>query len=135
MAVIVFCDGAARPNPGKGGIGIVFSGDKMNYTISEKCVGDKLSNNFVEYASLCRALEDILSYHFEDEEVTIYSDSELLVLQMNGEKKIDRGGKYVSEYLRAKKLAGRFLRLSFHWVSRNENTEANMLASKAVIHG
>ena len=134
MTIRCYIDGSAKPNPGKGGIGIVFEG-KMSYTISEKCLGDKLSNNEVEYLSFNRALSEILSYGFSslsNEEITIYSDSEMLVLQLNGEKSVDKGGRYVSEFLKAKELLKQFPNLKIKHIPREENREANLLASQAV---
>ncbi len=127
----VWCDGACRPNPGKGGIGIVFEGNIMSYTISERVPGDKLSNNAVEFLSLCRAMTEILKFHFGREQIVICSDSELLVCLMNNEKKIDKGEEYLRHFERAKQLSGYFSDLTFKWIPREENTEANLLASKA----
>lgn len=132
MTIRCYVDGAARPNPGKGGIGVVFEGNIMSYTISEKVPGDKLTNNQVEYLAFNRGLAEILSYGFNAEEIVVYSDSELLTTQLNGEREVDKGGKYVGSYLRAKELVKHFPRLIIKWIPREENTEANLLASKAV---
>lgn len=132
--ISVYIDGSCRPNPGKGGIGIVFEG-KMSYTISEKCLGDKLTNNECEYLAFNKALSEILSYGFStlcNEEIMVFSDSELLVLQLNGEKSVDKGGRYVAEFLKAKELLKKFPNLKIKHIPREENRQANLLASKAV---
>ena len=128
----VWVDGSCKPNPGKGGIGIVFEGDKMNYTISEKCSGGRLSSNECEYLAFSQALSKILSYGFNNEEIEMFSDSEMLVLQLLGEKGVDKGGKYVSAYLKAKELIKHFPSLAIKHIPREQNAEANLLASKAI---
>ena len=127
----VWTDASTRPNPGKGGIGIVFEGT-LDYDISEKIDGNKLSNNQTEYMAVNRALSEILSYGFNKEEIQLYSDSELLVLQLNGDKAVDKGGKYVGAYLKAKELVKHFPNLTIQYIPREENAQANMLASQAL---
>jgi len=128
----VWVDGSCRPNPGKGGIGIVFEGDKMSYTISEKCPGNRLFSNECEYLAFNWALSEILGYGFNNEEIEVLSDSEMLVLQMLGEKEVDKGGKYVSVYLEAKELIKHFPNLTIEHIPREQNAEANLLASGAI---
>ena len=127
--ISVYIDGSARPNPGKGGIGIVIQGDGWDYTISEKC-GDRESNNSVEYKALCRALTELMQNKVTSKEIVVFSDSELLVEQMNGNRQVDKGGKYLDDYMRARMLKRYFWNLKFKWISRKENAEANLLASK-----
>jgi len=129
--ISVYIDGSCKPNPGKGGIGIFFSGDKMSYSISEKLPGNRLSSNECEYHAFNRALAEILTYRFNMEEVLVYSDSQLLVEQLNGRKSVDKGRNY-SAYLQAKELIKHFPNLKIEWVGRDGNTEANLLASKAI---
>ncbi len=132
MTIHCYIDGSARPNPGKGGIGVVFEGDIMSFTISEKVLGDRLSNNAVEFFSLYRAMSEILEFHFEEEQVIIYSDSELLVNLMNNEKRVNGGGIYLKHFEQAKRLSDYFSNLTIKWIPREENTEANLLASRAL---
>ena len=129
--IIVEIDGAARPNPGKGGIGIVIRGDSWDYTLSENLPG-KVTNNQAEYCALIRALVELMRNNCFGKQIEVISDSEMLVSQMNYEREVDKGGSYVPNYLKAKKLAGYFSNIKFHWVSRKENNEANLLASNAV---
>jgi len=129
----VYIDACARPNPGKGGVGITIRGNGWDYILSEKVDSkDKVSNNEAEYCALNRALVELMRNKVVNDEIVIYSDSELLVLQMTGEKSIDKGGKYVEAYLKAKQLSKYFSNLRFNWISRDENAEANLLASRAV---
>jgi len=134
MTIRVNIDGSARPNPGKGGIGVVIQGDGWDYTISETCPKKRVSNNMAEYMALERALIELMKYGLINHEIEILSDSEMLVLQMLGEKKVDKGA-YVPEYMKAKQLRRYFSNLKFKWISRDLNSEANLLASKGVTNG
>jgi len=128
----IYIDGSARPNPGKGGIGIVISGDKWRYSISEAIPEKRVSNNEAEYCALNIALNEMIKNDTCREEITIFSDSELLVLQMTGERHVDKGGSYVKEYIKAKMLCEYFPNIKFQYIPREENVEANLLASEGV---
>ena len=132
MMISVWTDGAARPNPGKGGVGIIIRGENWDYTLSKKIDDGKVSSNEAEYSALCVALTELMKNNLINHEITVYSDAELLTLQMSGQKEVDRGGKYVKNYLKAKEFSEYFTNLRFQWIPREENTEANMLASKAL---
>ena len=127
----IFTDGSCRPNPGKGGIGVVIQSDNWAYTISDVCT-QKCTNNLAEYLAVRRALEELINNELMDEEIVINSDSEMLVLQMTDEKKVDKGGSYVPVYNEVKELLKKFSNVAFKWIPRCENSEANLLASKAV---
>ena len=128
MSIKCYIDGSARPNPGKGGIGVVITGDGWNYKFAGTCNG-KCTNNIAEYIALIQALEFLSSGSAKDHEVLIVSDSEMLVEQMSGRREV-LGGAYIKKYQQAKALAINFPKLSFKWVDRRENAEANYLASK-----
>ena len=137
----IWIDGSSKPNPGKGGIGIVIRGATWDYplthgvvwdyTISEKC-GDRVSNNQAEYRALNRALTELMKNECINKEIIVFSDSEMLTLQMSGEKKVDKGGAYVPDYMKAKQLLRYFTNIKFSWIPREENAEANLLASEAI---
>ena len=124
-------DGAARPNPGKGGIGVVIRGESWDYTLSEALPG-KVTNNQAEYCALIAALFKLIRNKCCGKEIEVLSDSEMLVGQMTGERGVDKGGSYVPDYLKAKNLSKYFSGIKFRWISRKENAEANLLASEGV---
>ena len=129
MTIRCYIDGSAKPNPGKGGIGIVIRGDGWDYTISEKCE-DRVSNNQAEYQALVRCLDELVKNMIGQEEIIIYSDSKLLVEQMSKRRQIDKGGAYVPDHMKALQLKRRFFNLKFQHIPREENAEANLLASR-----
>lgn len=129
MTISIYVDGACKPNPGKGGIGVIFEGE-IRYTISEPC-GKRVTNNQAEYRAVSRALNDLLTYHFNTKEIFLCSDSEMLVEQLNNRRMVEKG-KYLNDYLEVKRLMKSFPNLKISWIPREMNDEANLLASKAV---
>ena len=92
--------------------------------------GPKMSNNVAEYAALCEALTFLVSKKLITIPTEVRSDSRLLVNQMNGHWKVRRG-LYVKKYLEAKDLVGQFERITFKWISREDNGEADALSREA----
>ena len=92
-------------------------------------VGDDVSNNFAEYSALVAALNELLRRGLT-KDVTIRSDSKLLVNQMIGKWKRKKGG-YLEKYEEASELAKKFERLTFEWIPREENGEADLLSRVA----
>ncbi|MBC7105232.1 MAG: ribonuclease HI family protein, partial [Firmicutes bacterium] len=80
MKAKIYCDGASRGNPGDAGIGCVIIFDNKKVEISEY-IG-KTTNNVAEYTALIKGLEEALRQ--KAQEIEIFSDSELLVHQING---------------------------------------------------
>ena len=83
----VYIDGASRGNPGEASYAYVIK--ERNKTIAEKyyCIG-RSTNNVAEYTALVNVLEDIVKNFSDKKEVIVYSDSELLVKQINGVYKV-----------------------------------------------
>src|SRR5690242_18664980 len=75
--LFIHIDGASRGNPGSSGIGIVIVRDSHTVTEYREFIGTK-TNNQAEYLALKKALEVASSL---DSEVTILSDSELIINQ------------------------------------------------------
>lgn len=124
----VFTDGRAEPNPGLGTYGyVVYENGKRVYA-EHGIAGHGVTNNHAEYYCLTKALEHLAARR--DDEITVYSDSTLLVNQMMGKWKF-KGGGYSGKYLEAKELAGSFSRLRFEWVPRERNSEADELTNIA----
>lgn len=74
----VFTDGSCDPNPGPGGWGFVWV--KAGSIVAEKCGRDPdTTNNRMELNALIEAYETLP----DDEDVTVYSDSQLCVNTIN----------------------------------------------------
>src|SRR3989304_353316 len=84
--MIVYTDGGSRNNPGKAAIGVVLCDDRNNVITTYKEYIGKASNNVAEYRAVIKALE-MLS-HRAGEWIQVFSDSELLVRQLNNVYKV-----------------------------------------------
>lgn len=124
----VYTDGRAEPNPGLGTYGYVVYRDGKRIHAEHGIAGHGVTNNYAEYSCLIEALEHLAAYR--DEEVTVFSDSSLLVNQMKGKWKF-KSGAYGQKYLKAKELAETFTKLRFEWIPREKNSEADELTNIA----
>jgi ribonuclease HI len=132
--ILLFIDGLCEPkNPG-GVASFGFVAYKNCVKIIEKSgvinKGPLMSNNVAEYAALCAALECLLDKGLSNEEIIFRSDSRLLVNQMNGLWKMHRG-LYAEKFLKALNLISYFKKISFAWIPREQNIEADSLSRKA----
>ena len=81
----IYTDGAARGNPGLAAVGyIIFRGDKL-IKKNVKYIG-KSTNNIAEY----RAVINALRIAPKNKEITLYSDSKLIVNQITGKFKVKK---------------------------------------------
>lgn len=130
----VFIDGTVEPvNPGGvGAVGIVVYRDNVRILQMGKVVGKgpEMSNNRAEYEALREVLQWLLDNGLSEENISVNSDSSLLVNQMQGKWKV-KGGLFLTAYKESKQLAQRFSNLRFNWIKREENEEADLLARNA----
>jgi ribonuclease HI len=123
-----YTDGRAEPNPGLGTYGYVIYKDGRRIHSEHGVAGRGVTNNYAEYFCLVKALERLSAHR--SEEVTVFSDSTLLVNQMEGRWRFKKGT-YGEKYLEAKELAAGFSKLRFRWVPREKNSEADELTNVA----
>ena len=88
----IYIDGGSRGNPGEGAIGfVVFNGKNEEVFRFGRKIGI-CTNNIAEYRALLEALEHIENHRLsQNKSVAIYSDSELLVKQVNEVYKVKSG--------------------------------------------
>lgn len=125
----IFIDGASRNNPGVSGIGIYVL---KNDTIAAKLsyyVGIK-TNNQAEYLALIIGLMYIKKHVVSGDFIMIFSDSQLLVRQIEGIYKI-KNPLLKPFYAVAKKLLVG-LEYSIAHVMREDNSNADELANKGI---
>ena len=124
--VKIYIDGGSRGNPGRGACAAAFF-DENNALVEEevKYLG-RCTNNFAEYNGLILALS--IASRLGAAELKIFSDSELLVRQFNGEYKIkDAALKTLMAGIR--KLAGGFKSITLSHVPRSRNEYADKLVN------
>ena len=132
----VYFDGLCQPiNPG--GIACYAFLVKRNGTIEHNDYGvaaepfsKDSTNNVAEYTALIKALEWLSRNARPDEPIRVFSDSKLVVSQLNGIFKI-KSRRMIPLYQRAKALKSVFSKLEIRWVPREENSEADALTNKA----
>ena len=112
----LYTDGGSKGNPGAGSIGIVICTDS-NEILHEysECIGH-CTNNQAEYKALIKGLD--LSAKYTRGEVVCFSDSELLVKQMNGEYRL-RNDALRELFHEVNKNAGVFKSITYQHVNRN----------------
>ena len=128
-ATRVHIDGASRGNPGPAGIGVLFLGpDGTAFERLHRGIGDA-TNNVAEYTALIVALERAAALGIEALEV--YSDSELLVRQLQGRYQVKHAA-LRPLYAQAQSRISGFRRFAVHHVPRERNVEADALANKGI---
>ena len=131
--IIVHIDGLVEPhNPG--GIGtyafVVDDGGGKIRKAGYIGQGKGMTNILAEYTGLCEVLGYLLAQKRNTEPIEVYTDLQLIVNQMKGVYKA-HSGVYIPKLEEAKRLARKFPKLSFHWVPREENREADKLTREA----
>lgn len=126
--VKIFIDGASRGNPGPSSIGIVFLKNNQEIKRVGRYIG-KNTNNVAEYISLIVALFEAIQCRQKD--VEVFSDSTLLVNQINGTFKIKnptlKGLHFICKY-----MVGNFNHFAINSISRDENKLADSIANKVL---
>jgi ribonuclease HI len=127
--LVIRTDGAARGNPGPAGAGFVI--ETVDGSVVEegsRYLGTK-TNNQAEYEALIFALE--ATQPDRNTELLIYSDSELLVKQLNGEYKVKTP--HIREcHIAVSRLLLDAGEVTIRHVLRDENEEADALANQAI---
>jgi len=125
----IHIDGAARGNPGPAGVGVLITGpDGKVVEQIHRSIGEA-TNNVAEYRALLLALDRARALGCN--EIEVYSDSELLVRQLQGRYQVKhpvlRG-----LHAKARDLIAGFRRFTITHVPREENAEADALANRGV---
>lgn len=128
-------DGCCEPvNPGGTASygAVVFIGGKRTWDCSEIFFSEKgkekcTSNNVAEYSGFIAILEYLKASGLQNESITIYGDSMLVIEQMRDNWKI-RKGHYKPLALKARDLVKQFKKLKLQWIPRDKNEIADELS-------
>ena len=122
-------DGGSRGNPGPAGIGAVLTDVEENTvaTVSE-FIGEA-TNNIAEYSAMVAGLKLALDKGIR--RLDIYSDSELIVRQLQGSYKVKNEG-LRSYYQQAISLLGELEAYELSSVPREANAQADELVNRAL---
>ncbi|MCW2622095.1 MAG: hypothetical protein JWL64_1697 [Frankiales bacterium] len=128
--VVVEADGGSRGNPGPAGYGAAVLDPETGATLAERAAGiGRATNNVAEYGGLIAGLQAALELGAA--EVDVRMDSKLIVEQMSGRWKVKHPD-MVPLAREASALVGRFGRVSFQWIPREQNSHADRLANEAM---
>ncbi|MBI4064262.1 MAG: ribonuclease HI family protein [Elusimicrobia bacterium] len=129
MKLTIYIDGACRFNPGPAGIG-VWIVDGQGKTLAEisEFIG-QATNNIAEWSAYLRALRE--AKKMGAEEVSIFTDSQLLVEQVRGNFKV-RDERLKVFWRQAKQLQEELPGFKLAHVPREINKMADSLAKRSV---
>jgi ribonuclease HI len=129
----IFTDGGARGNPGPAGIGIVITGLSAGKQVIGEFIG-KTTNNEAEYRALIVALQKVIELSGGEDlgQIDCYSDSELMVKQLNGEYKV-KDMNLRELFLEVLKLKSEIkVPITFSHVRREKNVEADAVLNEVL---
>ncbi len=134
--MVLYFDGLCEPkNPG--GVatyGYVLYHNDLKFreefgVVGAGMFGDDVSNNVAEYTAMIRGMACLLHTGYRGQ-LSVRGDSQLTIKQMRGEYKV-RARRLISLHAKAVKLKGDFEAVTFEWIPREENEEADLLSRKA----
>lgn len=126
----VHIDGGARGNPGPAGAAVIVRDADDGVVVHQAGIFlGRTTNNVAEYRALLAGLE--FAARLGAAEVQVFSDSELLVRQMDGRYRVRNAGlKPLHE--QALQMQERFARCSYRHIARAENKDADRLVKQAI---
>jgi phosphoribosylglycinamide formyltransferase-1 len=127
--VIIRTDGGSRGNPGPAAAAFVLSDSVGNRLEAKAFFLGLATNNVAEYTGFIRALE--AAVRLEAKQVTVFSDSELLVRQINGRYRV-KSELIRPLFLQAVELLGQIQSWKVRHVTRDKNTQADELVNRAL---
>jgi ribonuclease HI len=130
MTILAYTDGAARGNPGDGGIGVIMLSEEGNVLYSFGGYLGTTTNNVAEYRALLHCLRK--APELPCSRMVVHSDSQLMVRQLLGEYRV-KDKKLAPLYLEAIRLlkAAPFDIKVIH-IDRDSNREADLLANAGI---
>lgn len=133
----LYCDGGSRSNPGPSGLGI--AGYHISVDGKRECIYEKgmfledCSNNIAEYLALLQALNYAIGSDYKF--IEVYSDSKLIVEQVNGRWKVkspDLKDLAESAIVKINDMKKAGVRATLTWIPREKNVHADSLANLAM---
>jgi probable phosphoglycerate mutase len=127
--ISIYIDGASRGNPGEAGFGIHVQDASGAERAALYGYLGRASNNVAEYQALIHALRWALAAGHS--RVLVFSDSELVVRQMEGRYKVKHPD-MIPLHREASALLRRFESAELSHVRREQNKQADLLANRAL---
>lgn len=127
--VVIYTDGGARNNPGPAGAGVVIYKEGELIAEVKEYLGEQ-TNNWAEYEAVAIALEKAKELDLTGD-IEFRLDSKLVVEQLMGNWKI-KEPTLKPQVAKVKELLRDFGSVTFHYIPREENTEADRLVNEAI---
>ena len=125
MRLKIYTDGASWGNPGPAAIGIIIRDDHDQKVAEISRRIGVATNNQAEYHAVIIALQTALSW--QPEWIDLYLDSELVVIQINGQYKV-RSATLLPLFQKAIELTKATRTLAIIHIPREQNKDAHTLA-------
>ena len=127
-----YIDGASRGNPGPSAVGIFIRESSGKDILRKGEFIGQTTNNVAEYTALIRALKHLNKLpKAKTADINVYSDSELLVKQLNGDYRI-KSKNLIPLAIEARKLLKAYSYLKLNLINREQNKVADKMANKAL---
>jgi formyltetrahydrofolate-dependent phosphoribosylglycinamide formyltransferase len=127
--IIAYIDGGSRGNPGPAAAAYVLTDPQGRQLEARAFFLGEATNNVAEYTAIHKALEAAKA--LDAKQITIYSDSELLVRQLNGQYKV-KSEQIRPLFTRTVEMLAGFESWQVRHIFREENKQADMLANRAL---
>ncbi|GAH57891.1 unnamed protein product, partial [marine sediment metagenome] len=129
IKVIAYIDGGSRGNPGPAAAGFVLTDHAGNQLQAKAFFIGRTTNNVAEYTGIIKALE--AAKQIGAKRLMVFSDSELLVKQVNGEYKV-KSEQIRPLFRQAVDLLGDFESWKVRHIVRDKNKDADKLVNRAL---
>jgi formyltetrahydrofolate-dependent phosphoribosylglycinamide formyltransferase len=127
--IIAYIDGASRGNPGPAAAGFILFGPDGAQLQGKAFFLGEATNNVAEYTGIVKALE--AAKQLGADELTLFSDSELLVKQLNGEYKV-KSEQIRPLFRQAVNLLEQFKKANVQHIMREKNNETDNLVNQSL---
>lgn len=131
---IIYTDGGSRGNPGPAASGFVIDGPGMSKIAQGEYLG-VATNNFAEYTAVLHALVKLKSFlgaeKAKQSSVSVMTDSELLVKQVNGLYKV-KNPDLKDLFIQLYNARQDFADVKFTHVRREQNAAADKMVNEAL---
>ncbi|GAG26253.1 unnamed protein product, partial [marine sediment metagenome] len=127
--IIIHTDGGSRGNPGPAAAGFVLTDSVGSKLDAKGFYLGPATNNVAEYTGIVKALQAALQLGAK--RLTVFSDSELLVKQLNGEYKV-KSDQIRPLFKKTVELLNEFEGWKLQHITRDKNKEADKLANRAL---
>lgn len=127
--IVAYIDGASRGNPGPAAAGFILSDSAGKQIQAKAFFLGQTTNNVAEYTAIVKALEAVKQTGAK--QLIVYSDSELLAKQINGEYKV-KSEQIRPLFQQTIDLLSELENWKVRHIPREKNKEADKLVNQAL---